>query len=398
MIKKFDVVIAGAGLAGLTAGLGCLKAGYSTAIIAPGLAASKNHPSKDGRTTALLAQSVEYLNDLGVWSKAADSATPLQVMRIIDDTQRLFRTPQLDFRAAEIGLDAFGYNIENFVLLNLLLKKLTDFPTHKFFDSILTNIEGESGPLILTTADGQTIKTEFLIGAEGRNSPTRQRLGGERKSWTYPQSALVTNFVHSLSHDFVSTEFHTPFGPFTTVPLNNNSSSLVWVDQPAVIEKAIQKPTSELNRTIERKMHSYLGKIELQKIPQSFPLSSMVARSFGSGRSVVIGEAAHIMPPIGAQGFNLGLRDVQEVIKLLSSINRDDWHSLGDRYHAQRAPDIQTSVGSVDILNQSLLSEFLPVQFLRSTGLSALNHIGPLRRFMMRRGVGRLPAHQSNLG
>ena len=385
--RKYDVLIAGAGLAGLTAALGCANAGLKVGLIAPGLRADRDHPSQDGRTTALLDQSIGYLDSLGIWSAASAHAAPLQIMRIIDDTGRLFRSPQLDFRAQEIGLDQFGFNIENKVLANLLLSRLKSSPLVEPIDAALRDIALTGQAVRLETAAGDRLEADFLIGAEGRTSPTRTFLGGESQSWSYPQSALVANFTHSVSHGNVSTEFHTPKGPFTTVPLGDNQSSLVWVDTPSIVEEALTRPAPELNLAIERKMHSILGKVELRSAPQTFPLSAMVAKRFGTERVAAIGEAAHVIPPIGAQGFNLGIRDVQSVVRLLTHTNRQDWGTLGDRFHNDRAIDIQTRIRSVDLLNQSLLSDFLPVQMVRSTGLSALGQIGPLRRFMMRQGI-----------
>ncbi|MEC9342548.1 MAG: FAD-dependent monooxygenase, partial [Pseudomonadota bacterium] len=137
---------------------------------------------------------------------------------------------------------------------------------------------------------------------------------------------------------------------------------------------------------IERLMQSMLGRIRILGEVQAWPLSGMTARRFGSGSLVLVGEAAHVFPPIGAQGFNLGIRDVQ-LVDRLTAAGKGGLSRLGDSYHARRLADIGTRTASIDLLNRSLLSGFLPVQAARSLALHAFSGIGPLRRMVMREGV-----------
>ncbi|WP_207211421.1 FAD-dependent monooxygenase, partial [Rhodoplanes serenus] len=127
----------------------------------------------------------------------------------------------------------------------------------------------------------------------------------------------VLNFGHELPHQDVSTEFHTEAGPFTQVPLPGNRSSLVWVQKPRDAEVTLKLAPNVLSRTIEDRLQSILGKVTAEGIPQSFPLSGMAARRFGKGRTMLVGEAAHAFPPIGAQGLNLSLRDVMTLVELV---------------------------------------------------------------------------------
>jgi len=114
----------------------------------------------------------------------------------------------------------------------------------------------------------------------------------------------------------------------------------------------------------------------------------MVAKKFGEGRVALIGEAGHVIPPIGAQGFNLGIRDIQSLAGYLRSTVRNDWPKIGQKYHDSRVRDVNLRATSIDLLNRSLLSDFLPTQLLRGIGLSVLGNAGPLRRLIMREGVG----------
>lgn len=135
-------------------------------------------------------------------------------------------------------------------------------------------------------------------------------------------------------------------------------------------------------------MQSILGKVTTEGMPQSFPLSGLSARRFGKGRTLLVGEAAHAFPPIGAQGLNLSLRDIMTLVDL---IGRPTGSRLpadtGDRFDGRRRADILSRTASVDLLNRSLLSNFLPVQALRAAGLHLLSSAGPLRGLLMREGI-----------
>jgi 2-octaprenyl-6-methoxyphenol hydroxylase len=315
-------------------------------------------------------------------------AYPLKTMRIIDGTQRLIRAPQTDFTATEIGRTAFGYNIENKLMANIIEAKLAQSNHLTLYKTSVKNVAIEADcPSLLTDTNGTQITADFVIAADGRHSVVRDNLNiGERK-WNYPQFALVGNFKHTLPNNDTSTEFHTETGPTTLVPLGTNRSSLVCVVDAMGAENLQSLSLNDLNRTLEQKMHSILGKISLETSLKSFPLSGMVAKRFALGPVMLTGEAAHAFPPIGAQGLNLGLRDIDAAIQLISKADFKEPNSIGEQYHRLRSSDIMTRTASVDMLNRSLLSDFLPVQAGRSLGLYALNKIGPLRRLMMREGM-----------
>ncbi|MBP1856779.1 UbiH/UbiF family hydroxylase [Rhizobium herbae] len=390
-MEHFEIAVVGAGLAGSLAALAFADKGRSVALIAP----PAGRP--DGRTTALMDQSLALVRDLGLWQAVAPLAAPLSSMRIIDGTNRLLRAPTVTFRAAEVGLDAFGYNIPNAPFLALLEKEAENRASLSRIVATLSQVEFEAARAILTLDDGRTVTADLVVGADGRQSGVRAAAGIEVRSWSYPQSAMVLNFSHRVAHQNVSTEFHTPHGPFTQVPLPGGlRSSLVWVQKPEDTETTLALLPDALSLAVERQMQSILGKVTVEGIPQSFPLSGMAAKSFGKGRAILIGEAAHAFPPIGAQGLNLSLRDITAAVLLLESSPIPD--DFGVRYDRKRRTDILSRTVSVDLLNRSLLSDFLPVQMLRAAGLQALASVAPLRNLMMREGLNPGSALQSLRG
>ncbi|MBL4892489.1 MAG: UbiH/UbiF family hydroxylase [Rhizobiaceae bacterium] len=392
-MHKHDILINGGGLAGITCVIALAQMDLDVGVIAPGFSPSNDNaaiapPMGDRRTTALLSQSVTYLDELGIWEKVAPHASSLKIMRIIDATKRLIRAPQVDFRASEIDLESFGENVTNFDLLNVLHDCAKAYENVSLYDDFSSDIEIFDDHVFLQTKGGTKLKADFLIGADGRNSPVREAADIGTREWDYPQTALVTNFKHRLPHGNISTEFHTETGPFTIVPMPGNQSSLVWVETPKHAEVLAKLSTEELSVRIETQMHSVLGKVEIIGKVQTFPLSGMVSKQFGVGRVALIGEAAHVIPPIGAQGFNLGIRDIQGLANLLHSTSRAEWVNVGMHYHDSRLRDVNLRATSIDLLNRSLLSNFLPTQLLRGFGLSVLGIAGPLRRMIMREGVG----------
>jgi 2-octaprenyl-6-methoxyphenol hydroxylase len=379
---KPDVIVVGAGPAGLTAAITCAAAGVPTVLIGQSPA--------DNRTTALLAGSVTALEILGVWPQCAQYAAPLRTMRLVDDTGRLIRAPEVKFASEEIGLDAFGWNIENRHLIAALNARARELPPLTMIEA---RVEGvESGPAAVTVRyNGGSIEARLVVGADGRKSLCRDAASIEIETRSYPQSALTLTFTHTRPHRDTSTEFHTASGPFTLVPLPGNRSSLVWVLNPHEAETIGALTDQELSLELERRAQSILGKMQVEPGRGLFPLTMSRAGTFAAQRIALIGESAHVLPPIGAQGLNLGLRDAAAIGELAVNAWRNQRDPGTDtvlhEYDRARRADVGSRALAVDLLNRSLLSDFLPVQSARGLGLYLLDRVGPLRRAVMREGA-----------
>lgn len=383
---SFDVAVVGAGPAGLALALGLARADVPTALVT-GPARGADH-----RTTALLDGSVRILKDFGVWDEVAPKAAPLRDMRIVDATRRLVRAPEVTFRSAEIDLDAFGYNLANDDLRLGLLKAAEAEPALAIFRTSLAGLEVGADAARLTLEDDTALSARLVAAADGRGSRVREACGISMRRREYPQVAFTATVRHARPHEDTSTEFHTETGPFTLVPLPGNRSSIVCVVDDREAVRLIGLPDAELARELEARCASVLGAFEMEAGRGAFPLAAETARRLTAPRVALTAEAAHIMPPIGAQGLNLGLRDAGALVALVAEATargRDPGEAaLLERFEAARRRDIEARMAAVDLLNRSLLSEFLPVQSARGLGLYLLDRVGPLRRAVMRLGVG----------
>jgi len=378
----FDVAVIGGGPTGQAMAKLAGDLGLKTALVAP------EPQGEDPRTTALLMASVRMLVASGMWEALSPQAAPLVDMRIVDGTERLIRAPETLFKSSELGLEAFGYNIRNTALNAAFARAAAADPHLEIVKQAASSVSVEADAATIGLADGSSLRARLAIGADGRRSVVREAAGISVREWRYEQVALVCNFRHSEPHFDTSTEIHTPSGPFTMVPLGHRVSSLVWVVTPKEAERLMALSRDDLAAEIEARGYSILGKVEPEAEPRSFPLSGMVARSVAGPRTALVGEAAHVFPPIGAQGLNLGLRDVAMLAELLARRSGDPGaRELLAEYERARRPDIMARTAAVDLLNRSLLTDFLGVQGLRGIGMYVAGRIAPLRKLLMREGV-----------
>ena len=377
----FDVAVIGGGATGFAAALTAAIGGFRTIHFAP--------PARfpPGRTAALLHGSIEALSRLDVWPALARQAAPLKTIRLVDATRRLIRAPETTFYASEIGLAAFGYNVPNGELVAVLRRHAEVFPDLRLLAEPVRSVTLNDAHAVLQ-ANSASFSARLVVAADGARSIARRAAGIAVKSWSYPQAALVATLAVHYPHGGVSTEFHTETGPFTLVPLPGNRVSLVWVDLAKAAERAVGLDDDTFARRVEERTHSIHGAMRLEGRPALFPLSAALADRFAARRTVLVGEAAHLFPPIGAQGLNLGFRDVAALRRMLTRHRGDPGSAAAlAAFHAMRQADVRTRTCAVDLLNRSLLTDFLPVQAGRALGLGLAASVPALRRLLMRQGL-----------
>jgi 2-octaprenyl-6-methoxyphenol hydroxylase len=383
--QVYDVVVVGGGPAGLTAAIALAESGAKTALLA------RRAPYADNRTTALLGASTDLLERLGVWQRCSDHAAALQTMRLVDDTGRLIRAPEVRFEAHEIGLDQFGFNIDNRTLVAALEQRAAELAGLTRLDDEAEAIQPEDATASVHCKQGHSLSARLVVGADGRHSLSREAAGIDVRRRDLKQSALTFNIAHTRSHKNISTEFHTPQGPCVFVPLAGNRCSVVWVSASREAERLMALGDDELSEAAERQSHSIFGRVRVEPGRHLFPLGIERPSQFGKHRVALVGESAHVVPPIGAQGLNMGLRDAADIADIVGqalSLGEDPGSpTVLARYQSARRSDVASRIFAIDIANRFLLSDLLPMQSLRAAGLHLIGSIGPLRRLAMREGL-----------
>lgn len=388
MTQRSDILIAGAGAAGLTTAIALAQSGFSVTLIG-GLDTRRN-----GRTVALFEASLRLYRALGLWDQLAPIAQPLRRIRLVDDTNNIFRLPPVELEAAEIGLPAFGANIENAALVETLAAIARETPGLTLIDGQIVSYAPTMDAIEATMADGSRYEGALLVGADGRNSMVRKFSLVGTRGWSYPQVAVTAILTHEKSHRATSTEFHTRIGPCTLVPMGKREgaahrSSLVWLMSPEDAQRRMAMSDAELAQEVERQVHWLHGRMSMEGPRGSFPMAGLTCDSLVSERVALVADAGHYYPPIGAQGLNLGLRDVAQLVESLEDHGRHDPGAPEAlrHYDKRRRGDVMTRSIAVDLMNRSLLIHHLPVDFIRSAGLAAMAVVGPLRRALMKEGV-----------
>ena len=385
-----DVAVVGAGPAGLAAAL-ALACDASVAVIGPAPhAASK---SVDTRTAALLESSVDLFKALGVFDELLPHAAPLKAIRIIDASGSLLRAPDLEFRASELGLEAFGYNIANSALIEVLYAKAAS-TVPALQPANVARIELLQTRAVLSGDGGWRIAARLVVGADGRNSICRKSAGIPVSEQRFDQAAIATSFTHRAPHEGVSIELYQRGGSITTVPLSEPyASSVIWTDRTGEIQRIMRLDVASFERELQDRLGGMLGHVRAVGARSQFPIARLAAESLTGRRTALVGEAAHILPPIGAQGLNLGLRDAATLADCVSvALKRGRDPGGGDvlaAYDRARRVDVLTRTFGVDLLSRSLLSGFLPLQVARGIVTYGLNALPPLRSLAMR--IGMLP-------
>lgn len=378
----YDAAIIGGGPAGLLAALELSAQLDSVLLIGP------ENAGQETRSTALMMPSIAFLERHGIWQRLEKTAAPLRVMRILDGTKRLIRSPAAEFHAAEIDLFAFGYNVLNRELNAALAEAVAGRANITRCAAQAESYIPRADRVEISLSGGESKAARLVAAADGRNSAARVAAGIAVSRWAYPQTALTVSFAHEFPHDFISTEFHTEEGPFTQVPLPGKRSALVWTMRPEKA-RALQALSREaLSDKIAERMGFMLGKTEAETLPEAWPMGGLTAKIFAAKRIALLGEAAHAFPPIGAQGLNLTIRDAEDLGRAAALCRKDAGaEPVMAAYNKRRRPDVLFRTAIVHSLNRALLANFLPIQLIRSGGLAALRRHSALRSLFMREGM-----------
>lgn len=389
MRDRVDVLVSGGGIAGLVAAAGFGAAGYSVLCVdpAPPVIAEAD-PGSDLRTTAFLQPSVAVLQSAGLWARLEPHAMPLQVMRIVDAGGRVSH----DFDAADVSDRPFGWNFPNWLLRREALARLDELPNVRFRPGVATTaLLTRTDEAIVTLSDGTRVGARLLVAADGRDSPMRAALGISARTISYGQKALAFAVAHEVPHHQVSTEIHRSGGPFTLVPLPDRDgayrSAVVWMEAGPEIERLRALSVPDFEATMTDRSTGLFGPLRLASRLTVWPIISRLADRFHGQRSALMAEAAHVVPPIGAQGLNMSMADLGCLLALATPEGLGSPAMLS-AYTRRRWPEVALRIAGVDVLNRASMARAQPLRELRAAGLNAMYAAAPIRRGLMRLGMG----------
>lgn len=391
-----DILISGGGVAGLTAACAFGSAGFRVICVDPAPPVTDAEAEgADLRTTAFLHPSVPVLEKAGLWQRLLPHAAALQIMRIVDaggaePEPRVIK----DFDAADLSDLPFGWNLPNWLLRREMVARIAELPNVTFRPGVATTaVTTRETEALVSLSDGSRVASRLLVAADGRGSIVRQAVGIGVKTLRYGQKALAFAVAHPIPHQNISTEIHRSGGPFTFVPLPDRNgqpcSAVVWMERAAEVNRLAALPVTEFEAAMNLRSCGLLGPLTLISRLTQWPIIAQVADRMAGERTALMAEAAHVMPPIGAQGLNMSLADLTALMDLAVA----DPANLGsagmlEAYHRKRHGDVQLRVKGIDLLNRASMLGAQPLRDLRGATLNALYSVAPVRRTLMRAGIG----------
>ncbi|MEB8387110.1 UbiH/UbiF family hydroxylase [Rhodobacteraceae bacterium KMM 6894] len=391
-----DILIAGGGVAGLTAAAVFGGAGFSVICVDPmPPITARDVDGADLRSTAFLQPAQALLEQAGLWERLSPHAMPLEIMRIVDAGGPVAE-PRLtrEFEAAELGDKPFGWNLPNWLLRREMVAHLDTLPNVDFRPGVAAKtLLTREAQAIVGLSDGTRIRARLVIAADGRNSAMRQAAGVPVKTTRYGQKALAFAVTHPIPHGNVSTEIHRSGGPFTLVPLPDHnglpSSAVVWMERAPEAVRLAALDVARFEAEMSTRSCHLFGPLTLASKRTVWPIISQVAERMSAQRVALVAEAAHVVPPIGAQGLNMSLGDMGTLLELaVAAPDRLGDSQMLDAYHRARHTEVTVRVTGIDLLNRASMMSAQPLRDARAMGLNALYALAPVRRTLMQMGLG----------
>jgi 2-octaprenyl-6-methoxyphenol hydroxylase len=391
-----DILVSGGGIAGLTATAAFAQAGFNVICVDPAKPVNvRDAQGADLRSTAFLQPARALLEKVGLWTRLAPHAQPLQIMRIIDaggpePEARMSK----EFDAADISDHPFGWNLPNWLLRREMAAHLETLPNVTYKTGVgARTLFTRTAEARVGLSDSTRVSARLVIAADGRGSSMREAAGINVSTTRFGQKALAFAVTHETPHENVSTEIHRTGGPFTLVPLPDHegrpSSAIVWMEEGPKAKALYEMSEDSFEVAMNTRSCGVLGLLKLASQRTIWPIISQHADRLSSERVALIAEAAHVLPPIGSPGLNMSLSDIRALRDL--AIARPE--GLGDAamldaFHKARFNDIRLREAGITLLNQTSMLSAASLRDARAAGLNALYSFAPLRKSIMQMGLG----------
>ncbi len=392
--RSHDVIIVGGGLVGASLACALEPLGLKVALIEAVSFKAASQPSYDDRTLALSASSCKILEAMSIWPALRDRATAIREIHV----RELGRPGHVILQPAELGLECFGYVVEARAfggVMQALLPRVENLDV--ICPASVQALEFTDDRAVVDYSDEHgagTISGNLLVGADGARSFVRNALGIESEQRDYRQTAVICNITPEEAHDGRAYECFTPSGPFAVMPHVGGRCGLIWCVDSERAEQVLDLPEADFLAAAHERFGNHLGAFVKVGKRSSYPLRLVRACEDIRERAVILGNAAHAIHPIGAQGFNLGLRDVAALAEVLAeSVRRGAAERIGDletlrRYSQWRVQDQRGTIAYSDGLARLFSNPSPAAAAARTAGLLAHAFIPALRRQLAVRAMG----------
>ena len=397
-IKNIDIFISGAGPTGLLASISFASLGYSVFCVDPQKPVTHaNDAGADLRTTAFLQPAKNFMDSLDLWEKLKSYAVPMETMRIIDSAGENWPPKEKtikDFLSSDISDIPFGWNIPNWLLRRAFIEKASKYNNLELkFGLTTSSLIRRDDAAFVYLDNGTKIKADLVIGADGRNSLIREKSQIKISKTEFSQKALTFIVTHEKPHQNASIEIHRSGGPFTFVPLadfeGKACSSVVWMESNKNIDRLLALNPEDFEKQVNNRSCSHLGKLKVVSHITAWPIISQIAKQLTAKRTALIAEAAHVVPPIGAQGLNMSLADIKSLYDLVKGTSRlSKIDEILDNYDRSRRLDIKTRILGINALNEVSKSSFPITQKTRALVINFLHSSPQIRQGLMKLGLG----------
>ena len=388
--ERYDILIVGGGHVGLALALALTQSARGIRV---GLVDRRPLAvPRDNRASAIAAGVRRVFEALGVWERMAGESQAITAMRITDSGAGDLSRPRfLSFDGDVAPGEAFAHMVPNRVSGAVLLAAV-ELAVEIIAPAEITAYAQEAGEARLTLADGRSLAAPLVVAADGAQSALRGMAGIGVIAHDYGQTGLVTTIGHQLPHEGVAWEHFRPVGPFASLPLPGNRSSLVWTERSEDAPRYLGLDHADLALAIEAAMGSTLGTVVVEEKLMGFPLRLQIARDFVAPRLALVGDAAHVVHPIAGQGLNLGLKDVAALAEVAVDALRLGLDPGADdvlqRYQSWRRLDTASMAAMTDGLNRLFSNDIAPVRALRDFGLGLVDRAGPVKAALIRTASG----------
>ena len=399
--ERYDIVIAGAGLAGAAFALAAAQGGLKVVMVDPQPFSDQLAPTFDGRSTAVAFSTFRMLDALGLGETLRPQACRMDHILVTDGRRpgaasRSASPAFLRFDADEIGGrtggEPLGYMVENRRIRAALAEAVTQAGIEVRAPAAVARVETDAGKATVTLADGSTLLAPLVVGAEGRGSTVRRAAGIETVGWGYGQSGVVATVRLGRDHGNVAHEYFLPSGPFAILPLTDQRASLVWTETTRRAEALRDASDEAFHAHLMRRFGEFLDGATVEGPRFVYPLALSLAEKLVAPRIALIGDAAHGVHPVAGQGLNMGLKDAAALAEVLAEAARlgEDIGSetVLDRYARWRRFDNAALAAGFDAFVRLFSNDIAPVRLARDLGMAAVNRIGPLRRAFMHEAGG----------